>query len=46
VTRHAPTGRRFEGVDEVAICRMRDGRIVETWGLEDNLSPLEQLGPR
>ena len=43
---HAPTGRRFEAVDEVGIYRVRDGRIVETWGLEDNLGRLEQLGLR
>ena len=43
---HAPTGRRFEAVDEVGIYRFRDGRIVETWGLEDNLGRLEQLGLR
>jgi predicted ester cyclase len=41
---HAPTGRRFEAVDEVSIYRFRAGRIVETWGIEDNLSRLEQLG--
>jgi hypothetical protein len=43
---YAPTGRRFEAVDEVSIFRFRDGRIVETWGLEDNLGRLEQLGLR
>jgi predicted ester cyclase len=43
---HAPTGRRFEAVDEVSIYRFHDGRIVETWGLEDNLSRWEQLGLR
>jgi predicted ester cyclase len=43
---YAPTGRRFDAVDEVGIYRFRDGRIVETWGLEDNLSRLEQLGLR
>jgi predicted ester cyclase len=43
---YAPTGRRFEAVDEVGIYRFRDGRIVETWGLEDNLGRLEQLGLR
>jgi hypothetical protein len=32
---HAPTGRRFERVDEVAIFRLRDGRIVHVWSLED-----------
>ena len=43
---HAPTGRRFEAVDEVGIYHVRDGRIVESWGLEDNLGRLEQLGLR
>lgn len=43
---YAPTGRRFEAIDEVSIYRFRDGRIVETWGLEDNLGRLEQLGLR
>jgi predicted ester cyclase len=28
---HAPTGRRFERVAEVAIFRLRDGRIVHAW---------------
>jgi predicted ester cyclase len=41
---HPPTGRRFESVDEIGIYRLRDGRIVESWGLEDNLSRLQQLG--
>lgn len=41
---HAPTGRRFEAVDEVSIFRFRDGRIVHAWGIEDNLGRLEQLG--
>jgi predicted ester cyclase len=41
---HAPTGRRFEAVDEVSFYRIDDGRIVGTWGIEDNLSRLEQLG--
>jgi predicted ester cyclase len=40
----APTGRRFEGVDEVAIFRFRDGRIVHAWSLEDTLGRLQQLG--
>ncbi len=43
---HEPTGRRFEAIDEVGIYRFRDGRIVESWGLEDNLGRLEQLGLR
>ena len=41
---HAPTGRRFERVDEVAIFRLRGGRITEAWSLEDSLSRLQQLG--
>jgi predicted ester cyclase len=41
---HAPTGRRFEDVDEVYFFRVRDGRIVEAWGIEDTLSRLAQLG--
>jgi predicted ester cyclase len=40
----APTGRRFERVDEVAIFQLRDGRIVHAWSLEDNLGRLQQLG--
>ncbi len=43
---HAPTGRRFEQIDEAAIYRFRDGRIVESWGVEDTLRRLEQLGLR
>ncbi len=43
---HAPTGRRFEAVDEVSIFRFREGRIVEAWGIEDTLGRLEQLGLR
>jgi ketosteroid isomerase-like protein len=40
----APTGRRFERVDEVWIFRFRDGKIVHTWSLEDTLGRLRQLG--
>ena len=43
---HAPTGRRFEAIDEVYIFRLRDGRIVHAWGIEDTLRRLEQLGLR
>ena len=43
---HAPTGRRFEDIDEVYIFRIRGGRIVHAWGLEDTLKRLEQLGFR
>lgn len=41
---HAPTGRRFERVDEVSIFRLRDGRIIQVWSLEDTLGRLQQLG--
>ena len=41
---HAPTGRRFERVDEVTIFRLGDGRIADSWSLEDTLSRLRQLG--
>ena len=40
----APTGRRFERVDEVSIFRFRDGKIAHAWSLEDTLSRLQQLG--
>ena len=40
----APTGRRFERVDEVWILGLRDGRIVHVWSLEDTLGRLRQLG--
>jgi predicted ester cyclase len=40
----APTGRRFERVDEVAIFRLRDGKIIHAWSLEDTLGRLQQLG--
>ena len=43
---HAPSGRRFEGIDEVYIFRLRDGQIVHAWGLEDTLKRLDQLGLR
>jgi predicted ester cyclase len=43
---HAPTGRRFEKVDEVYIFRVREGRIVHAWGIEDTLNRMEQLGLR
>ena len=40
---HAPTGRRFERVDEVYFFRVIDGRIAEAWGLEDTSSRERQL---
>lgn len=39
-----PTGRRFEGVDEMYIFEVRAGRLVSAVGVEDNLSRLRQLG--
>jgi predicted ester cyclase len=39
----APTGRRME-VDEVYFLRVEDGKFVEFWGLEDNLTRMRQLG--
>lgn len=43
---YAPTGRRFEAIAEVYTFRIRDGRIVQAWGIEDTLKRLEQLGLR
>lgn len=40
----APTGRRFEKVDEVYIFKVRDGKLVSALGVEDNLARLGQLG--
>jgi predicted ester cyclase len=40
----APTGRRFERVDEVSIFRFRDGKFAHAWTLEDTHSRLQQLG--
>ena len=39
-----PTGRRFEGVDEIYIFEINDGKIVSAYGVEDNLSRMRQLG--
>ncbi len=41
---HDATGRRFERVDEVSIYRILDSKIVEVWGIEDDLGRLQQLG--
>jgi predicted ester cyclase len=41
---HTPTGRHFERIDEVSIFRLRDGRIIQVWSLEDSLGRLQQLG--
>lgn len=41
---HAPTGRRFEDVDEVYFFSFDEGRISAVWGVEDTLDRFEQLG--
>ena len=41
---HAPTGRRFERIDEVYFFKIRDGRLARAWGLEDTLTRIQQLG--
>jgi predicted ester cyclase len=38
-----PTGRRQE-VDEVYFLRVENGKFVEFWGLEDNMTRMRQLG--
>ena len=41
----APTGRRFEDVDEVYIFRVEDGRLSSALAVvEDNLTRMRQLG--
>ncbi len=41
-----PTGRAFRDVREVYWFTVRDGRIVDWWGLEDNDDRRRQLGRR
>ncbi len=38
------TGRRFDGVDEIYIFEVRNGRLVGALGVEDNLARLRDLG--
>lgn len=40
---HPPTGRRIRA-DVVDLIRVRDGRMVEHWGVPDRLAVLMQLG--
>jgi steroid delta-isomerase-like uncharacterized protein len=40
---HPPTGRQMR-IDVIDIVRVRDGRIVEHWGVPDRLGVLQQLG--
>lgn len=39
-----PTGKRMHGIDEVYFFTVRDGRIIEAWGLEDAAKRIRQLG--
>ena len=41
---HPPTGRRFEGIDEVYFFTFEGTRIARYWGIEDTVSRLRQLG--
>jgi predicted ester cyclase len=41
---HPPTGRRFEGVDEVYFFTFEGDRIAAVWGIEDNVDRYRQLG--
>ena len=42
---NAPTGRRFEDVDEIYIFRVEDGKLASALAVvEDNLTRLKQLG--
>lgn len=38
------SGRRFEGVDEIYIFGVQNGKLVSALGVEDNLTRLRQLG--
>jgi predicted ester cyclase len=41
---HPPTGRRFADIDEIYIFRVRDGKLADAFGVEDNLARMRQLG--
>jgi predicted ester cyclase len=38
------TGRRMHDIDEVYFFTLRDGRIADTWGIEDTAKRMRQLG--
>jgi predicted ester cyclase len=40
----APTGRRFEDVDEIYIFRIVNGKLTSAVAVEDNLTRMRQLG--
>jgi predicted ester cyclase len=42
---HAPTGRRFESIDEIYVFRVEDGKLASALvAVEDNLTRRRQLG--
>ncbi len=41
---HPSSGRRFEGIDEIYIFDVVDGRLARAVAVEDNLTRLRQLG--
>ncbi len=41
---HEPSGKRMHDIDEVSFFTVREGRIVEAWGLEDTAKRMRQLG--
>jgi predicted ester cyclase len=41
---HAPTGRRFQSVDEIYIFSVTNGKLSGAVAVEDNLARLQQLG--
>jgi predicted ester cyclase len=40
----SPTGRRFEGVDEIYIFTVKDGKLRSAVAVEDDLTRMRQLG--
>jgi predicted ester cyclase len=40
----APTGRRFEDIDEIYVFRVREGKLVEAIAVEDTATRKRQLG--
>ena len=41
---HPPTGRRFQGVDEIYIFRVSGRKLAGAFGVEDNMRRMRQLG--
>ena len=42
----APTGRRFEGTDEIYVFHVEGGKLANAVGVEDKLSRMRQLRMR